>query len=174
MESVEKKQRMEDEIKFLIYGGKTGWIGQMLVAECEHKGFRFAVGNARLENRVEIEEDLKNFQPTHVLLAAGITGRPTVDWCETHKQETIRTNVIGILNVVDLCATHHIHVTNFATGCIFEYDQEHPIGGPNGFSENDVPNFHGSFYSHTKVCVLFFFYKKKISDAHKKKKDICC
>jgi hypothetical protein len=24
-------------------------------------------------------------KPTHVLNAAGLTGRPNVDWCETHK-----------------------------------------------------------------------------------------
>jgi len=30
-------------------------------------------------------------KPTHVLNAAGLTGRPNVDWCETHKvsQSTI-------------------------------------------------------------------------------------
>ena len=27
----------------------------------------------------------KQFKPTHVLNAAGLTGRPNVDWCETHK-----------------------------------------------------------------------------------------
>ena len=55
---------------------------------------------------------------THIINAAGVTGiksvsvkqstindfmifvgRPNVDWCEDHKVETIRTNVIGCLNV---------------------------------------------------------------------------
>ena len=27
----------------------------------------------------------QQFKPTHVLNAAGLTGRPNVDWCETHK-----------------------------------------------------------------------------------------
>lgn len=31
-------------------------------------------------------------------------------------QETIRVNVIGTLTLADLCATHGIHMTNFATG----------------------------------------------------------
>ena len=28
---------------------------------------------------------LPQFKPTHVLNAAGLTGRPNVDWCESHK-----------------------------------------------------------------------------------------
>ena len=34
----------------------------------------------------------------------------------TAHQETIRVNVIGTLTLADLCATHGIHMTNFATG----------------------------------------------------------
>ena len=33
-------------------------------------------------------------------------------------QETIRVNVIGTLTLADLCATHGIHMTNFATGAV--------------------------------------------------------
>lgn len=145
MEPVEKKQK--SNAKFLIYGS-NGWIGSKLVELLFEENV--VCGTARIENRGDVERELDLHTPTHVLLAAGLTGRPTVDWCETHKQETIRTNVIGTLNVIDLCALRNIHVTNFATGCIFEYDDSHPIGGP-GFQESDVPNFHGSFYSHTKV-----------------------
>lgn len=44
-------------------------------------------------------------------------------------------------------------MTNFATGCIYHYDEKHPIGGPNPFTEEDEPNFSGSFYSSTKAMV---------------------
>jgi len=33
-------------------------------------------------------------------------------------------NVIGTLNLSDLCEERGIHCTVFATGCIFEYDEE--------------------------------------------------
>ncbi|KAG0502380.1 hypothetical protein HPP92_002452 [Vanilla planifolia] len=42
---------------------------------------------------------------------------------------------------------------NYATGCIFEYDTEHPEGSGIGFKEEDKPNFSGSFYSKTKAMV---------------------
>jgi dTDP-4-dehydrorhamnose reductase len=75
-----------------------------------------------------------------------------VDWCETHKREVVQTNVLGIMNLVDVAQAKNIHVTNFATGCIYSYDDAHPIGGP-GFTEEDPPNFRGSYYSHTKAMV---------------------
>ena len=150
MEPTETKRN--PDFKFLIYGAH-GWIGSQLVQWLG--GESVVCGVARIENRTDVCEELDRVQPTHVLMAAGITGRPTVDWCESHKLETIRTNVIGTLNVIDCCAMRQIHITNFATGCIFEYDEAHPIGGP-GFKETDTPNFHGSFYSHSKV---FFFWR---------------
>lgn len=105
---------------------------------------------SRLENRSDVEAELDKIQPSHVLMAAGITGRPNIDWCEDHKPETIRTNVIGTLNVADLCYLKDIHCTVYATGCIFKYDDAHPMGSGIGFTEEDKPNFDGSFYSKTK------------------------
>ena len=137
---------------FLVYG-KTGWIGGMLgdlLASMKHM---FFYGDARLQDRRAIEEDIERCKPTHILNAAGITGRPNVDWCETHKREVIRTNVLGTLNLIDVAHEHGIHVTNFATGCIYSYDDEHPMGSRIGFTEEDKPNFRGSYYSYTKATV---------------------
>lgn len=71
-----------------------------------------------------------------------------------------RANVIGTLNLCDVAFMHNIHVTNFATGCIFEYDDKHPLGSGIGFLEDDEPNFAASFYSKTKGMVekLLRFY----------------
>ena len=66
--------------------------------------------DSRLEDREAVAAELDKIKPTHVLNAAGITGRPNIDWCETNKPETIRTNVIGTLNLADLCYIRNIHV----------------------------------------------------------------
>mmetsp|Transcript_4112 Transcript_4112/g.5902 ORF Transcript_4112/g.5902 Transcript_4112/m.5902 type:complete len:314 (+) Transcript_4112:116-1057(+) len=135
----------------LIYGGKTGWIGGLMAKLIgETPGIKVALAAARIENREEVAKELDEVKPSHVLMAAGITGRPNIDWCEDHKPETIRTNVIGTLNVADLCNVREIHVTVYATGCIFKYDDAHPLGSGKGFTEEDEPNFDGSFYSETK------------------------
>jgi dTDP-4-dehydrorhamnose reductase len=65
--------------------------------------------------------------------------------------ETIRVNVLGMLNLADICYTHNIHLTTYATGCIFHYDKDFPENSGRGFRESDTPNFTGSYYSYTKV-----------------------
>ncbi|KAF2283563.1 hypothetical protein GH714_011994 [Hevea brasiliensis] len=109
-------------LRFLIYG-RTGWIGGLLGKLCTKRGINFEYGTGRLQDRRSIMEDIMRVRPTRVFNAAGVTGRPNVDWCESHKVETIRTNV------------------------------EHPQGSSIGFKEKDKPNFIGSFYSKTKAMV---------------------
>ncbi|KAJ9184142.1 hypothetical protein P3X46_007913 [Hevea brasiliensis] len=139
-------------LKFLIYG-RTGWIGGLLGKLCTKRGINFEYGTGRLQDRRSIMEDIMRVRPTHVFNAAGVTGRPNVDWCESHKVETIRTNVVGTLTLADVCKENNLLMINFATGCIFEYDKEHPQGSSIGFKEKDKPNFIGSFYSKTKAMV---------------------
>lgn len=142
----------EGSYKFLIYG-KTGWIGGLLAPIIKNQGIDYAYGDGRLEDRASLEKDIATHKPTHVFNAAGVTGRPNVDWCETHKTETIRANVVGTLTLADVTKEHGVILINFATGCIFEYDQAHPEGSGIGFKEEDTPNFIGSFYSKTKALV---------------------
>lgn len=87
-----------------------------------------------------------------MLNAAGSTGRPNVDWCEDNKEATIRSNAIGTMNLTDCCFLKGVHCTVFATGCVYQYDDEHPVGGK-GFTEEDETNFDGSFYSFSKAKV---------------------
>nr|GLL22752.1 trifunctional UDP-glucose 4,6-dehydratase/UDP-4-keto-6-deoxy-D-glucose 3,5-epimerase/UDP-4-keto-L-rhamnose-reductase RHM1-like [Ipomoea trifida] len=138
--------------KFLIYG-RTGWIGGLLGKLCEKQGIPYEYGRGRMEYRSQLLADIQYVKPTHVFNAAGITGRPNVDWCESHKCETIRTNVAGTLTLADVCRENGLLMMNFATGCIFEYDAAHPEGSGIGFKEEDKPNFTGSFYSKTKAMV---------------------
>lgn len=65
--------------------------------------------------------------------------------------ETIRANVIGCLNLADVCQQRDIHMTYYGTGCIFHYDDDFPVDSGKGFKEADKPNFTGSYYSYTKV-----------------------
>ncbi|KAH7549500.1 hypothetical protein ACOSP7_025687 [Xanthoceras sorbifolium] len=139
-------------LKFLIYG-RTGWIGGFIGKLCEAQGIEFEYGSGRLENRASLESDIAQIKPSHVFNAAGVTGRPNVDWCESHKVETIRANVVGTLTLADVCREKGLILINYATGCIFEYDEKHPLGSGIGFKEEDTPNFIGSFYSKTKAMV---------------------
>mmetsp|Transcript_21199 Transcript_21199/g.32985 ORF Transcript_21199/g.32985 Transcript_21199/m.32985 type:complete len:301 (-) Transcript_21199:99-1001(-) len=138
--------------KFLVYGG-TGFLGPRVIALLEQGGEEYVLTKCRLQNRESIEKELDEVKPTKVLNIAGVTGRPNVDWCETNKEDTILVNVVGTISLVDACWRRGIHVTNFATGCIYEYDAEHALGSGKGFTEEDKPNFAKSFYSHSKGLV---------------------
>lgn len=141
----------ESKTEFMVFGS-SGWIGGQVCELLESTGASIHKADSRLENREDCARELDAVRPKYVINAAGVTGRPNVDWCEDHKDEVLRTNVIGTMSLIDLCASRDIHITNFATGCIYSYDDEHPIGGKR-FTEEDVANFSGSFYSHTKALV---------------------
>lgn len=88
---------------------------------------------------------LDELKPDVVINAAGRTGRPNVDWCEDHKPETLYGNVTAPLVLIDECVKRDIYVVQLSTGCIYTGGFE-----SNGFTEDDTPNFTGSFYSRTK------------------------
>ena len=150
-QSINMRGEQDKKPTFLIYG-RTGWIGGLLGRILKEQGYNYHFGSARLHDRAAVMHDIHACKPTHILNAAGVTGRPNVDWCETHKLDVVRTNVLGTLTLIDAAHTEDVHVTNFATGCIYSYDELHPVGGP-GFTEEDDHNFTGSYYSKTKSMV---------------------
>lgn len=141
------------QMHFLVFGGKTGWIGQKVVTILSEQGYKVTPTQVRLEQREAVERVVSEVKPDCIINTAGITGRPNVDWCEEHKPETIRANLIGALNVADVAFQKNIHFINMGTGCIYTYDTDHSMGSGVGFAEEEKPNFRGSFYSHTK-CML--------------------
>ena len=139
-------------MKFLIYGGK-GWIGQQVIKELLKQNHEVVIGEARLEQRELILKEIQDYKPDRIINTAGKTGTPNVDWCEDHKEETIRSNVLGLINLIDCAFINDIHVLNWGTGCIFEYDETHKLNSGIGFTEDNKPNFDKSFYSKTKGLV---------------------
>ena len=127
----------------LIWGG-NGWIGSMLRKLL--KDYKIICASSRMEDRPSVILELDEIKPDFVIITAGLIGKPNVDWCEDHKQDTILINVIGTINVVDACYRRNIHVTNYASGCIYTYDTIHAK-----FDEEAVPNFKGSTYSISKI-----------------------
>jgi len=85
-------------------------------------------------------------KPDIVINAAGRTGRPNVDWCEDHKLETLRSNATGPLVLAEECGKREIYWVHLGSGCIYSGDN-----GGRGFTEEDPPNFTGSFYSRSKA-----------------------
>jgi len=52
-----------------------------------------------------------------------------------------------------VCFQHDLHCSVFGSGCLYEYDEKHPMGSGIGFKEEEEPNFQGSFYVKTRVLL---------------------
>lgn len=69
---------------YLVFG-KNGWIGGMLIELLTKQGKTFHLAESRTYNRESVLAEVEKYKPTHILNAAGVTGRPNVDWCEDNK-----------------------------------------------------------------------------------------
>lgn len=70
----------------------------------------------RLEDRPGLLKDAAFYRPKRVMNCAGVTGTPNIMWCETHKPETARANLMGLMNLLDVFAPLDVHVTTIGTG----------------------------------------------------------
>jgi UDP-glucose 4,6-dehydratase len=105
-------------LKFLIYG-RTGWIAGLLGKICQKQGILYEYGSGRLENRAQLKADIASAKPSHVFNAIGVIGWPNVDWCESHKVETIRANTVGTLTLADVYKQSNLLLINFEQGAFF-------------------------------------------------------
>lgn len=138
----------------LIFGG-AGYIGSKLKELYPDA----ALPKADIADPRDVRKALDEIKPDIVINAAGRTGKPNVDWCEDHKEETLRANVTGPLVLLNECMKRNIYLVHIGSGCI--YDGDGPVhrsppeadegGGGKGFTEEDAPNFTGSFYSLSKA-----------------------
>lgn len=134
-------------MKVLLFGAK-GYLGQAFLGV-----FPDAVTSpADIADPHAVAVALDKEKPDVVINAAGKTGRPNVDWCETHKEETLHGNVTGPLVLLEACMERNVYMVHISSGCIYEGDN-----GGKGFTEEDPPNFFGSFYSRTKAWTDVMF-----------------
>ncbi|KAK0637389.1 epimerase/hydratase [Bombardia bombarda] len=133
---------------FLIFG--NGWIASQIKELLEAAGKTVVVSLVRTESREEVTNELIRHNATNVFNCAGLRGTPNADWCEDHQVEVTRSNILGVLNVVDCCFELSIHVTQFGSGCIYDQDEAHPLDGT-GFTEEETPFYGGSMYSRSRL-----------------------
>jgi dTDP-4-dehydrorhamnose 3,5-epimerase-like enzyme/dTDP-4-dehydrorhamnose reductase len=119
--------------------GSTGFIGRNVM-----KHFPDAYPYSK-----RLDTDIKDFlefvKPTHVLCAGGISGRPTIDWCEDNKEETTHVNLTLQLYLAHVCKTLGIHLTIFGSGSVYNGSKFH--------TEEDIPDYHDKFYCHTRILL---------------------
>jgi 3,5-epimerase/4-reductase len=128
-------------MKVLVLG--RGFLGNRLARDLPGA----VLHPADIADESAVRAALDEHGPDAVINAAGKTGRPNVDWCETHQQETLRSNVEGALVLARQCARQGAYLLHLASGCIF-YG---PSPSPGGWREDDFAN-PKAFYSRAKYA----------------------
>jgi len=165
----------------IILLGATGYMGQQLATTLRERGLAFlAPARPQVDyTRFDVLLDyLRASKAEFLINAAGYTGKPNVDACETDWAGTFQGNTLFPAAVAHACATVGIPFGHVSSGCIFagakiltggqmrvEKDLSQPRlqsllqenrGAFHGFTETDEPNFSFrqppcSFYSGTKA-----------------------
>jgi UDP-glucose 4,6-dehydratase len=117
-------------MKILIIG--AGWLGR----RCAESWPDAVLSDKIIEKTEDVLALLGEHKPDAVLNAAGIVGKPNVDWCETNQAETIKGNTILPLIIAEACQKRGTYLLHIGTGCIF-YGQS---PDPRGWKENDHAN----------------------------------
>lgn len=138
----------------LLLGG-SGYIGQAFQTFLEKEKISFrniARKDVDYYDKTKLAKLIRETKATFLINAAGYTGKPNVDACETNKTDTLLGNAIlpGIIR--EVCESVKLPWGHVSSGCI--YTGRRPDG--NGFTEVDPPNFsfrtnNCSFYSGAKA-----------------------
>jgi dTDP-4-dehydrorhamnose reductase len=165
---------------FLI--GATGYVGGAFARELARRELEFKAVSRRDVDCTHfgaLLEALKAQKPEFVINAAGFTGKPNVDACETQRGETILGNIVLPQTVAEACAASGTRLGTVSSGCIYTGAKfadengvktiESDLNAPGlqkplqarsalvrGFTETDPANFsfaqdNCSFYSGTKA-----------------------
>jgi dTDP-4-dehydrorhamnose reductase len=126
-------------MKVVVYG--KGFLGQKI-----NERLGFPLNGSRVLSAADLEAGLEGERPDIIINCIGATGRPNVDWCESHKPETYFANVHIPHLLAEHCKKHGIKLVHISSGCVYQGDNN-----GKGWSEDDPPNFEGSWYSWSKA-----------------------
>jgi len=116
--------------KILIIG--NGWLG----SRCAENWPDAVISDKIIQTEEDVLSLIDEHHPDAVLNAAGVVGKPNVDWCETHQLETIAGNTVLPITIAQACAKCQVYLLHIGTGCIFYGVSPH--GEP--WKENDYAN----------------------------------
>ena len=147
-------------MKILVYGS-NGWIGKQFseVLQANSADATHVKGVARCDDYDGLLREIEAHNPTHIVSFIGRTHGnigdkqyTTIDYLEQDGKlfENVRDNLFSPFLLATISKNKNIHYTYLGTGCIFTYDDSHPISEANGFTESSKPNFFGSSYSTVK------------------------
>jgi dTDP-4-dehydrorhamnose 3,5-epimerase-like enzyme/dTDP-4-dehydrorhamnose reductase len=126
------------EYDYIVLGA-SGFLGKRCVEALRAAGKTVFESRARLEDPEEIRRQITKARAKYVICAAGISGRPTIDWCDLHEKETYETNYLGVLNLMKTARECGAHLTIFGSGAVY-------TGTKDRYDESDRPDMETKVY----------------------------
>lgn len=117
-------------MKILIIG--NGYIGK----HCLELWPEAIMADKRIETVDDVLGLLYQHNPDVVLNAAGVVGKPNVDWCETHQLETFAGNTVLPWLIAEACQKQGVYLLHIGSGCVFYGEAPHA----DGWREDDFAN----------------------------------
>ena len=135
--------------------GGSGYVGQTYQRFLKSRGIAYKNFQRRDCDYTDVrvlKDLLKANKPDFLINAAGYTGKPNVDACETDKTNCLFGNAILPGRIAEACDAAGIPWGHVSSGCIYTGTRQDGTG----FTEADAPNFsfrqnNCSFYSGTKA-----------------------
>jgi len=107
-------------MKILIIG--NGYIGH----RCKDAwGDEAVLADKHVNSKEDILSLLDEHKPDAVLNAAGVTGKPNVDWCDAHQMQTILGNTKLPIVLAEACQEHGVYLLHMGSGCIYYGESPH-------------------------------------------------
>ena len=130
---------------FYILGG-SGFMGGLFIDYLKAKGHTVYSDKIAIEDLNALRTAFTEKKPDVVVNFAGVRAQPHIDWCEDHKEETTLVNVAGSINVMIAAMEVGAYPIQIASGCIYD------SGVEKACTEEDTPNFTGSYYSRMRIA----------------------
>ena len=137
----------------IVVLGSNGYLGSSYASYFREKNISFTSYKRPKHGDLLGKDNLYNFlkevKPSFLINAAGYTGKPNVDACETDKEATYAGNVTLPMIVGEVCESLKVPWGHVSSGCIYN-------GYEKDYTEEDEPNFSFdnppcSYYSGTKA-----------------------
>lgn len=126
--------------------GASGYLGGLCVDYFRSAGYQVFDNKIDVTNLDSLREFFKSNRPDVAINLTGPPAEPNIDWCENHKEETVKMIVAAPINFSVSAIENGIYPIQITSGCIYNGGPEHE------FTEEDEPNFSGSFYSRMRVA----------------------
>ncbi len=108
-------------MRILIFG--HGYVGNRCA---DAWGDDAVLSDVRVQSKEDAAAEIARVKPDAVLNAAGVTGKPNVDWCDAHQLETIVGNTLVPIAMAAACQEAGVYFLHIGSGCIFYGDAPHP------------------------------------------------